>query len=225
MIRSLLIFILLSATSAALAADDYNAIFGAAVNAVDFEFDRRWAYTETQVTSEHVWAGRFDPRKPLRERWVLLTVDGRAPTDEEIEEYQKDKEHDHSDNGDKRVNALVEPDSIRLIDETDEFWLFGFSPEDDNEAVMDNVDATIRVNKQDGSLGYIDIRNHSTIKPVFGVRIAKLITRLTFGPAAAGGPVVPISTQVEVKGRAYFLARFEEQELTRNSDFEYVGSD
>jgi hypothetical protein len=176
--------------SAAYPLENYSAIFENAVDAIDFEFDRQWAYTETQVSSEHVWVGRFDPRKPSRERWRLLTVDAREPTEDEIEKYQRDKAHDHSDNGDKRVNAMVEPDSIRLIEETDEFWLFGFNPEEDREAVMDSVDATIR---------------------------------LTFGPAAAGGPIVPLSTQVEVRGRAYFLITFDEQELTRNGDFEYVG--
>jgi hypothetical protein len=209
--------------SAAYPLENYSAIFENAVDAIDFEFDRQWAYTETQVSSEHVWVGRFDPRKPSRERWRLLTVDAREPTEDEIEKYQRDKAHDHSDNGDKRVNAMVEPDSIRLIEETDEFWLFGFNPEEDREAVMDSVDATIRVNKPNGHLEYIDIRNHSAITPVVGVKIAKLITRLTFGPAAAGGPIVPLSTQVEVRGRAYFLITFDEQELTRNGDFEYVG--
>jgi len=219
----LLLCCALFAVSGAYALEDYDAIFEKAVDTVDFEFDRQWAYTETQVGSEHVWVGRFDPRKPSRERWDLLTVDAREPTEDEIEEYRRGKAHDHSDNGDKRVNAMVEPDSVRLIEETDEFWLFGFNPEEDQEAVMDSVDATIRVNKPNGHLEYIDVRNHSTIKPVFGVKIAKLITRLTFGPATAGGPIVPLSTQVEVRGRAYFLMTFDEQELTRNSDFEYVG--
>lgn len=219
----LLLYYTVFVISGAYALDDYNAIFKEAVDAVDFEFDRQWAYTETRVTGEHVWVGRFDPRKPSRERWDLLTVDARDPTEDEIEEYQRDKAHDHSDNGDERVHTMVEPDSVRLIEETDEFWLFGFNPDEDHEAVMDSVDATIRVDKGDGHLEYIDVRNHSTIKPVFGVKIAKLITRLTFGPATAGGPIVPLSTQIEVRGRAYFLVAFDEQELTRNSDFEYAG--
>jgi hypothetical protein len=63
------------------------------------------------------------------------------------------------------------------------------------------------------------------MKPAFGVRISKLITRLTFGPAADDGPVVPLSTQVEAKGRAYLFVSFDEQELYRNSDFVYVGEE
>lgn len=211
----------LFALSIAEANEDYDTIFETAVDAVDFEFDRSWAYTETQVTDEHIWVGRYDPRRSPGERWQLMTVDGRQPTGEELEEYGQDKAHDHSRDGDERVNAMVEPDTVSFIEETDEYWLFGFTP--DKEEIMNSVDATIRINKGNGHLEYIDIRNHETIRPTFGVKISKLITRLTFGRASEDGPVVPISTQVEVKGRAYLVVAFDEQEVRRNSDFEYVG--
>lgn len=207
----------------AFAAEDYNAIFEQAVNAIEFDFDESWAYTETRVDSEHVWVGRFDPRRSSSEMWRLLSVDKRPPTDEEIEEYLKGKAHDHHRRGDKRVNAMVEPDTIALIEETDEHWLLGFQPGEDEKDFMDSVDATIRITKPNGYLEYIDIRSHSPIKPAIGVKISMLITRLTFGPAADDGPVVPISTQVEVKGRAYLVVSFDEEELVRNSDFEFVG--
>jgi hypothetical protein len=219
-----LLFVVVFATAGAQATDDYNEIFEQAVDAVDFDFDKNWAYTETQVGGEHVWVGRHDPRRPSSERWQLLTVDGRAPSDDEIEEYRKDKAHDHSNNGEHRVNALVEPDSVRLIEESDKYWLLSFDP-DDEEEMMGSVDATIRINKADGHLEYIDLRNHSLIKPAFGIRISKLITRLTFGAAVADGPIVPLSTQLEAKGRAYLFVSFDEQELHRNSDFEYVGEE
>ena len=219
----LLLCCALLAMSGAAALEDYDAIFEKAVDAVDFEFDRSWAYTETQVTSEHVWVGRYDPRRSSSERWQLITVDGRQPTGEELEEYQRDKAHDHSRDGDDRVNTLVEPDSMRFIEETADYWLFAFDP--DEEEIMGSVDATMRINKASGHLEYIDIRNHETIRPAFGVKISKLITRLTFGPALDGGPVVPISTRVDIKGRAYLVVSFDEQEVIRNSDFEYAGGE
>lgn len=203
------------------AIDKYDAIFEAALDSVEFDFEERWAYTETRVDSEHVWIARFDPRRSSGERWQIVSVDGREPTDEETEEFLKEKAHDHSGSGDKRIDAMVEKDSVRLIDETSESWLFGFTPEDD-QAVMDSVDATIRIDKKTGQLDYIDMRNHRPIKPGYGVKISKLITRLTFGPAIDGGPVVPLSTQVAVKGRAYLVISFDEEELIRNSEFEYA---
>jgi outer membrane lipoprotein-sorting protein len=65
------------------ASDDFKAIFETALDGVNFDFARNWAYTETRVDNEHVWVGRFDPRKPDGQRWNLLSVDDRAPSDDE----------------------------------------------------------------------------------------------------------------------------------------------
>ena len=205
-------------------AADYNKIFEQAVAAVDFDFHRNWAYTETRVDAEHVWVGRSDPRRPTRERWQLLSVDDRPPTEAEIKKYRKEKAHEHSGDGKHSVTAIVDPDSIQLVEETDGYWLFEFTP-DDEEDIEESVDATLRVNKALGHLEYIDLRNHETVKPAFGVKLSKLVLRLTFAPAADGGPVVPVSTQAEAKGRAYLVVSFDDQEVTRNSDFEYVAAD
>jgi hypothetical protein len=219
--RLALLLFCLSITPTAYAVDDYEQLFKRAVEAVDFEFHKAWAYTETRVDSEHVWVGRFDPRKPKNLRWQLLTVDDRLPTEKETEQYQEDRDGDHG--GNDGVDAMVEPDSVRLIEETAGYWLLGFDPGEDEHEVVENLEATIRINKAGPYLEYIDLRTRAPIKPAMGVKIEKLITRLTFGPAVDGGPVVPLSTQVEVKGRAYLVIRFDEQELFRNSDFEYAG--
>ncbi len=130
-----------------------------------------------------VSVGRYDPRLDAGARWQLLSSDGREPTQEEQEDYRREKAHDHGRDGDDRID---------------------------------------RVN---GHLEYIELRNHETIRPGFGVKLSKLITRLTFGPAVKDGPIVPISAQVEVKGRAFLVASFDEQEIVRNTDFEYVGDE
>ena len=204
---------------------DYDELFQEALRSVDFEFARNWAYTETSVNVEHVWVGRFDPRRPAGERWQLLSVDKRTPTPEEIDAYLDDKNEDLSDDDDNEIVAMVEPDSVRLAEETDEYWLLTFSLDEDDKAVINNVDATIRINKRGRHLEYVDVHNRDVIKPAFGVKLTKLITRLTFGPAATDGPIVPLSTQVEVVGRAFLFVSFDEQELSHNSDFEYAGGD
>ncbi len=223
--RLALVLLSLLAAPATFGAENYDQLFEKAIKAVDFEFHKTWAYTETRVESEHVWVGRFDPRRKSNQRWELLTIDNRTPTEKEIEKYQEERIGDHSGNENDSVEAMVEPDSLRLIEETGDHWLLGFNPGEDEHAIMDSLDATIRINKAGPYLEYIDLRARSPIKPAMGVRIAKLVTRLTFGPAVEGGLVVPLSTQVEVKGRAYLFISFDEQELFRNSDFEYAGEE
>ncbi len=221
-LRALALFAL-AAPALAAATDDYNAIFERAVQAVDFDFEESWAYTETQVTSEAVLVGRYDPRREEGDRWQLLTVDGREPTQEEREDYDRDKDHDHSRGGDERIDSMVAPETLRLVEDAADYWILGFDADD--EDIMDSVDATMRIDKATGHLEYIEIRNHETIRPGFTVKLTKLLTRLSFGPAVEEGPIVPLSVQVEVEGRAFLVASFDEQEIVRNSDFEHVGDE
>lgn len=223
--RLTLVLLCLSLAPTAVATENYDQLFKRALEAVDFEFHKAWAYTETRVDSEHVWVGRFDPRRPKDQRWQLLTVDDRTPTAKEMKKYREERAGDDSENGDDDVEAMVEPDSVRLIEETTDYWLLGFDPGEDENEMVDNHEATIRINKAGPYLEYIDLRTRSPIKPAMGIKIMKLITRFTFGPALDGGPVVPLSTHVEVKGRAYLVISFDEQELFRNSDFEYAGEE
>lgn len=216
---------LMLAPTALYAAVNYDELFKEALRSVDFDFDRNWAYTETSVNKEHVWVGRFDPRRPAGERWQLLSVDKRTPTAEEIESYRDEKDDGFSTVDDNEVAAMVEPDSVRLIEETDDYWLLGFDLDEEEKAITDNVEAKIRINKPGRYLEYVDVHNTDVVKPAFGVKLKKLITRLTFGPVDEDGPIVPLSTQVEVVGQAFVFFSFDEQELRRNSDFEYAGSD
>ena len=48
-------------------------------------------------------------------------------------------------------------------------------------------------------------------------------TRLTFSPAAAGGPIVPVSVNVRIKARAFLVIGIDETISISFSDYEYVG--
>ncbi len=220
--RPVLLLVALWAAGAQ-AEEHYAALFDRAVDAIDYDFQEDWAYTETIVTSDHVWIGHYDPRRAEDERWKLLTVDDRQPTEEEVKDYRKDQKHEHAEAGDERVEAMVSADSIRLLAETDAYWLFAFEPEDQEDAFLESVDATFRIIKNGGHFDYIEIRNHEPVKPGFTVRISKLLTRLTFGPASPDGPIVPLSSHVEVKGRAFLLISFDEQEIRHRRNFEFAG--
>jgi hypothetical protein len=71
---------------------------------------------------------------------------------------------------------------------------------------------------------YIDLRNEGAIRPVFGVKIKRFLTHLTFGPAGSDGPIVPLSIDVELKGRAMLFVKIDESESVRYTDYEYVGT-
>ncbi len=215
------------------AADDYPEIVALAFAAIDNDFDHEWAFTETSTEEEVTFVGRYDPRQD--DPWSLLSVDGRDPTPDEARDWRSRKSDgrndDDEDEDDDGVEVrFVAPDSITLLEETDEHWLFGFEPnvdiEDQDEAkFMRHVEGRLTVIKDGHYVGSIDLRNSRPIRPAFSVRINTFVTTLTFGPAADGGPIVPLTVDVHVQGRAMLAVRFDETEAVRFSDYEYAGEE
>ena len=227
----LLLLVLLP--SAALATEDYSALFESAVENVTWEYPDNWAYTETRRNKDGTQVGRFDPSRPEAERWTLVSVDGRAPTDEEIEEFIEDKEgergfmsgDEEDDDEEDGVRTMVEPGSLELIEETETYWLLRFVPEaddDDEEKFLEKLNGTVRIDKAGQHLEYIDISTDKPVKPVFGVKIRDFNTRFEFGRALDEGPIVPVAFRLRIKGRAYLAIGFDEAQIVEFSDFERV---
>jgi len=212
----------------------YEALFQSAIDTITWDFHKDWAFTSTTSGSEGERVGRYDPRQPEGERWTLLTIDGRVPTDKESAEYAEKSRDQHSgnDDDDDEDNAIdmVEPGTLRLVEETDEYWLLSFVPTDDDDdddevgrKVMQSMYGTVKIIKDGEYLAYVDIRNEKPIRPRFGVKMKKFLMRMEFGPAADGGPVVMQSIDIAIRLSAFVLVRVNEAESVAFSDFEYAG--
>ena len=229
--RSIILSLLALASTSA--AEDYAAIVTDAFANMDSSYRDRWAYSETTTEDGVTHVGRYDPRRRVGDRWTLTSVDGRKPTREEIDDFLADKEDDQGDerdtgDNDDDASDIVDIDSLELLNETDRYWLFGFTPnfgDDDVDArkFMGRVEGRLRVARDGRYVASLEISNEKPIRPAFSVKISRFFTRLTFGPAATGGPIVPRSMDVQVKGRAAVVIRFEEAESVRYSDYEFAG--
>lgn len=209
----------------AAAAEDYKALLDEAVANVEWNVEESWAYTETSLSEGELFVGRFDPRLGEDARWTLLSVDGKEPTDDQRRKYAHDKD-EHSDDAsddDNRVTSNLDPDTLELVEETDEHWIFAFEPDQDEPAFRDSVDAKVRILKDGRYIDLLEMRNFQDIKPGFGTKITKFQMRFSFGPAIENGPIVPLSLDVLVTGRALLFIGFEETEVRKYSDFEYAG--
>lgn len=213
-------------------AGNYADIVERAFAPLDNDYHLAWAFTATAEEDDVTFVGRYDPRQPEDERWTLLSVDGHAPTAEELEDYLDDRQDEFrrdDDGGSRDRIEMVDFSTLELVEETDDYWIFRFVPngddDEDEEALefMRQVEATLKVVRDGHFLEYIDLRNNQPFRPAFGVKISRFLTRLTFGPAASDGPVVPLTIDVVVKGRAMLVIKFDETELTRFTDYEYVG--
>jgi len=231
-------------------ANDYEDIVQRAFESIDREFKEDWAFTETSTKDDVVLIGHYDPRRPENDRWTLVSVDGLEPQDDEIEDYLEEKERDRrrgrrggppdedvannegperdeEDEDEREYSAIVNFTSLELVEETGDHWIFDFKPntgdDDDSDAkFMRDVTGQLKIIKSGHYVATINMHNEKTIKPAVGVKISKFVTTMAFGPATDDGPIVPIAVDVEVKGRAMLVIKFDEVEKTRFSDFEYA---
>jgi hypothetical protein len=212
----------------------YEALFQSAIKAITWDFHEDWAFTVTSSGNDGDRVGRFDPRLPEDERWTLLTIDGRAPTDEESAEYAGNNHHfgdGDSDDDDSDDNAIdmVEPGTLRLVEETNDYWLLSFVPTDDDDEddvgrkVLESMQGTVKIIKDGEYLAYIDIHNDKPIRPKIGVKMKKFLMHMSFGPIANDGPVVMRSMDFAIKLSAFVLVRVNEAESVAFSEFEYAG--
>ena len=217
------------AASVALGATDHSAILQEAAQAMDDDYMQAWAYTETSIESEEHTVGRYDPRLPVGERWQLLSLNDKQPTTQEMADYAAGKAGDNgsssADKGDHDVDNIAESDSLRLVEETDDYWLYSFTPveDDDEEEFMKHVDATMKIIKDGPYIAYIDMHSNKPFKPQFGVKVKEFVTRLQFGRASDDGPVVPLSVDVRIKARAFLAIGIDETISVSFSEYEYVG--
>lgn len=212
--------------------DSYEELFQSAIKAITWDFHGDWAFTVTSSGSDGDRVGRFDPRRPQDERWTLLMIDGRPPTDKESAEYAKNNHHfgdgdSNGDNGDDSAIDMVEPGTLRLVEETDDYWLLSFVPTDDDEddvgrKVLESMQGTVKIIKDGEYLAYIDIHNEKPIRPKLGVKMKKFLMHMSFGPIADDGPVVMRSMDFSIKLSAFVLVRVNEAESLAFSDFEYA---
>ena len=210
----------------------YEALFQSAIKAITWDFHGDWAFTVTSSGSDGDRVGRFDPRRPQDERWTLLMIDGRPPTNKESAEYAKNNHHfgdgdGDGDNGDDSAIDMVEPETLRLVEETDDYWLLSFVPTDDDDddvgrKVLESMQGTVKIIKDGEYLAYIDIHNEKPIRPKLGVKMKKFLMHMSFGPIADNGPVVMRSMDFAIKLSAFVLVRVNEAESLAFSDFEYA---
>lgn len=209
-------------------ADDGSpqAIVTEALEQVEWNPGRSWAYTRTGFEDETLVVSRFDPSRIEGDRWTLISVDNRPPTLEETEAFEEEKQYEQDvPEDDSDIPSMIDFDSLSLADEDAKSWTYSFQPiMDGSEAEFaDKLSGELKIGKPSGALEYLDIRNAGSIRPAFGVKIRTMHMHFDFAPATPNGPQVISEITAEVKGGAYFLVSFDEKESTRFSEFRYVG--
>lgn len=104
--KPILGLVALFAASASLAHPEIDRLVAESARAPQVAFERTSRITMDGKPTV-VMVDRFDPRAPAGRRWTLLTVDGRAPTADDVKRYAKQNSEDDVP-GFHRLHELLE---------------------------------------------------------------------------------------------------------------------
>jgi hypothetical protein len=213
-------------------ADDHVTFVKDAFESISTDFHEEWAFTHVETEDDVELIGRYDPSLVESERWQLISVNGREPTADESADYRWDKSDEFHDDDKESDDGIIDYESLVLIEDTPELRVYRFSPnfgeeEDDDDMgakFLRDVEGTLSIARDGNYVQSIELRNERTIRPIFSVKIKQFLTHLQFGPADGVGPIVPLSVEVEVKGRAALVVKIDERESVRFTDYERTGT-
>ncbi len=219
--------------AAPVGADDHVTIVKDAFASLSRDFHEEWAFTHAETEDDVETIGRYDPGFVESERWKLVSVDGREPTADESADYSREMADEFNDDDTESDDGIIDYESLVLIGDTPDFRVYRFSPNfgDDEDSEDDvgskflrHVEGTLTIARDGNYVQSIELRNERTIRPIFSVKIKQFLTHLKFGPADGVGPIVPLSVEVEVKGRAAIFVKIDERESVRFTDYEWTGT-
>ena len=219
--------------AAPVGADDHVTIVKDAFESLSTDFHEEWAFTHASTEDDVELIGRYDPSRFESERWKLISVSGQEPTADESADYSRGMADEFKDDDEESDDGIIDYESLVLIKDTPAFRVYRFSPnfghEDDEDddvgaKILRHVEGTLTIVRDGNYVQSIELRNERPIRPIFSVKIKEFLTHLQFGPANGVGPIVPLSVEVEVKGRAALLVKIDERESVRFTDYEWTGT-
>ena len=189
-----------------------------------------WAFTQTVVENGSERISRFDPSLPEDERWHLVSVEGRAPTEKEREREAERREANGRSEDAESSEApydgsrfMAEPENLSLLEETPAYAIYRFEPGAGDEAgFLGYIDTTMKIVKDGPYVSLVDMRSSEPFKPATGVKISEYTMEIRFEPVAEGGPYLPSSVTIRAIGRAWLVKKIDVLVAVSFTDYSLV---
>ena len=139
------------------------ALLQAAINKYGVDAER-WAYTQTVINKdrqgkvEEELVVRNDPSQPYEVQWTVLKINGKDPTDRQVEKYRK--EHDKRRKSRRALGELLDLDKAKVVDENAATVTYEVPliKNDNQRLPPEKFRVTARVNKQREELENVAVR-------------------------------------------------------------------
>lgn len=199
------------------------------------EMRPEYAFKQTTADGDGKRVETFDPSLPEGHQWQLVSKNGRTPTASELSAYKKEKasgeKRGRGKNGGKKeiegLSSMVRPGSLRLVSETpaEATYEFRLPVEDGDERGREFVDALkgrLVISKSGPWVHVLEFENERPLKPITGVKIERIYTKMTFLAPAAGLPGLLGEVRGTVRGRAMLVKSLDQDSVVTFSEYRRV---
>ena len=208
------------------AGTDYEEILQKALVELNSDYLEDWTFNEMRISKGVVTEAHYDPR--LNDKWRLQSIQGKAPTPEERKKFVQEKIKETrgaANQGQRRdLKSLVSLNSLNLVRESEEYWLFEFVPDvggDDNQ-LMASLHGEIKISKKSSIIESIDVSNEDILKPRFGFRVDKFFSRIEYMRLQNLGPIVPSRIEFRMKAKALGMVNVDEKIVLTYTNYESI---
>lgn len=185
--------------------------------------DVECSYTTTSTSSDdypgEVRVERFTPP----DSWELLTVNGKAPTAEALEDYAGEAEQrggQRNAPADNDLSELIKIETAAVLSEDADTVTFSFQTKMRPEKMADKVRGTLTVRKNDLLPLEFGMENTAPVSPAPTVKLQELHLRTTYTQDAATGAVLLGSMDMAMRGKMLVFKKMQSETRIGFSDYD-----
>ncbi|WP_438482846.1 hypothetical protein [Oleiharenicola lentus] len=185
----------------------------------------KMAFTITTERGEAVSVERYDPSKPLVERWTLLRHNGQTPSEKDLAKYAKLKAANPSpvSQASFQKSDIAVP-SLKLIrEDAERADLEGTFRETstDSDKMLGHLRLMITVTKKFPYVEKYSLTLIEPYSPILGVKMNQLNAQMEFSPPTKDLPSLPRTFVSDFTGKIFFFGTNEKLKVIY-SDFTRV---
>ena len=186
---------------------------------------RGWSFTQTTEAQGKSTVERCDAAKPEFDRWSLVQKDGRTPTPDELKEYAEARSRrSRAGTAPRLVDQLILETTETLTDAADRAtYRCALRPGESRDQTAQFLHATLVVHKPTHTIESVELTNRESFSPTFGVKIVRLITRMTYSQPSSDTPSLPQKVTTHVRGSAFVFKSLDADMTVTFSDYVRAG--
>jgi hypothetical protein len=220
MLRLLLVSTCLLAT-AALRAGPIPPALEKALAGFQAEGTKGWAFTQSTRSAQKSLVERFDPSKPEFSRWTLLQKNDRAPTEDELKEYNDMLTRRTRGQTAPNVKDQVNRDSCELLGMEDGHarYRFQLKPGGEDDESAEHMVVIFSLHEPTGTIARVELTTVRPFSPMFAVKIEEARTVINYTLPEENRPTLLQDIAVHVRGRAMYFKSLDEDMTVTYSDY------